>query len=235
VAHNNGKNARYFPRTLKWMLSVFGCHDAPFYFGKQTPLQSRGYMWEVHVVLYEKPTTDRICRIHHIHHACAPRATFNAGILDVACQAMMALRSEKAQTLRGSKFCHFPSMALGSSEVHVHSNVHNNPTGRLKEQVRLTKAMNHALAEAIQESEDLHKCYEEQEQVIKDHDDLITKLLDKDSNDNFNHDSYDEGDDDGNDERNGDGNDGGDDNIEEVPEQETGQELILKLKRTHKS
>jgi hypothetical protein len=31
-------------------------------------------------VLYEKPTTDRIRLIHHIHHASAPRATFNTGI-----------------------------------------------------------------------------------------------------------------------------------------------------------
>jgi hypothetical protein len=50
-ADYNRKNAGYFPRTLKWMLLVFGYHDAPLYFGKQTPLQSRGYMWEVHVVL----------------------------------------------------------------------------------------------------------------------------------------------------------------------------------------
>jgi hypothetical protein len=37
-AHCDGKNARYFLRTLKWMLSVFGYHNAPLYFGKQTPL-----------------------------------------------------------------------------------------------------------------------------------------------------------------------------------------------------
>jgi hypothetical protein len=38
------KNAGYFLRTLKWMLSVFGYHDAPLYFRKQAPLRSRGYM-----------------------------------------------------------------------------------------------------------------------------------------------------------------------------------------------
>jgi hypothetical protein len=169
-------------------------------------------------VLYEKPTTDGIRRIHGIHHASAPRATFNASIWDAACEVLMALRNETAQTLRGSKFRHFPSKALGSSEVHVHFNVHDDPTRSLKEQVHLTKAMDHALAEAIQEIEDLHKRYEEQEQVIKDHDDLIAELLDEDedSDDNSDHDSDDEG----NHEGNGDGNDGGDDNIEEVTEQE---------------
>jgi hypothetical protein len=100
--------------------------------------------------------------------------------------------------------------------------VHDDPTGHLKEQVRLTKAMDHALVEAIQEIEDLHKRYEEQEQVIKDRDDLIAELLDEyeDSDDNSDNDSDDEGDNDGNDEGIGDDNNGGDDNIEEVPKQE---------------
>jgi hypothetical protein len=93
--------------------------------------------------------------------------------------------------------------------------VHDDPTGHLEEQVRLTMAMDHALVEAIQEIEDLHKRYEEEEHVIKDCDNLITELLDEDvdSDDNSDNDSND-----GNDEGNGDGNNGGNDNIEEVPE-----------------
>jgi hypothetical protein len=79
-AHYDGKNVGYFLRTLKRMLSVFGYHNAPLYLGKQTPLRSKGYMWEMHVVLYEKPMTDRICHTHRIHHASAPRANSNAGI-----------------------------------------------------------------------------------------------------------------------------------------------------------
>jgi hypothetical protein len=173
-------------------------------------------MREMHVVLYEKPTTDRICPNCRIHHASTPWATFDAGIWDAAQQALMALRSEKAQTLRGSKFCHFLSKLVGSSEVYVHFNVHDNPSGCLKEQVHLTKAMDHALAEAIQEIEDLHKHYEEQELVIKDRDNLIIELLDKDedSNDNSNNNSDDEG----NDEGSGDGIDGSECNMDEVPE-----------------
>jgi hypothetical protein len=98
-AHYDGKNVGYFLRTLKRMLSVFGYHNAPLYLGKQTPLRSKGYMWEMHVVLYEKPMTDRICHTHRIHHASAPRANSNAGIRDAAHQALMALHSEKVQTL----------------------------------------------------------------------------------------------------------------------------------------
>jgi hypothetical protein len=114
-------------------------------------------------VLYEKPTTDGIHRIHRIHHASTPRSPFNAGIWDAAHQALMALHSKKAQTLQGSKFCHFPSKAIRGSEVHVHSNVHDDPMVCLKEQVCPTKAIYHALVEAIQEIEDLHKRYEEHE------------------------------------------------------------------------
>jgi hypothetical protein len=183
------------------MLSVFGYHNAPLYLGKQTPLRSKGYMWEMHVVLYEKPMTDRICHTHRIHHASAPRANSNAGIWDAAHQALMALHSEKVETLWGSKFHHFPSKILKSSKVHVHSNVHNDPSGRLKEQVHLTKAMDHPLAEAIQEIKDLHNRYEEHKQMIKDCDDLIAELLDKDkdSDDNSDNDSDDEGNNDEND------------------------------------
>jgi hypothetical protein len=109
--------------------------------------------------------------------------------------------------------------------------VHDDPSGRLKEQVSLTKAMDHTLAVAIQEIKDLQKRYEELEQAIKDHDDLIAKLLDEaeDSDDNSDNDSDDEANHDGNDERNGDGNYRGDDNIEEVPEHEPEQEPVLEV------
>jgi hypothetical protein len=230
-AHCDGKNTGYFPRTLKWMLSVFGYHDTPLYFGKQILLRSRGDMWEVHVVLCEKPTTDGIRRICRIHHAYAPMATFNAGIRGATHQVLMTLHSEKGQALQDSMFCHFLSKALRSSKIHVHSNVHDNPSGCLKEQVRLTKAMDHALAEEIQEIEDLHKHYEEQEQVIKGRDDLIAEQLDEDedSDGNSDNDSDNEGNDDENDEGNGDGNDGSDANMEDVPEQEPEQEPILEV------
>jgi hypothetical protein len=125
----------------------------------------------------------------------------------------------------------FATSQASLSEVlrfHVHSNVHDDPTGCLKEQVHLTKAMDHALADAIQEIKDLQKHYKEQEQVIKDHDDLVTELLveDEDSDENSDHDYDYEGNHDGNDEGNGDGIDLVYDNIEEVPE----QELILEVK-----
>jgi hypothetical protein len=38
-------------------------------------------------------------------------------------------------------------------------------------------AMDHALIEAMHEIEELHRCYDEQEQVTKDCDDFIAELL----------------------------------------------------------
>jgi hypothetical protein len=66
--------------------------------------------------------------------------------------------------------------------------------------VRLTMVMDHALLEAMHQIEELHKCYDEQRQVIKDCDNFIAELLaEMDNEDDSDSDSgldYD-GDDDG--------------------------------------
>jgi hypothetical protein len=43
----------------------------------------------------------------------------------------------------------------------VNDKVHNDPSGRLGEQVRLTMAMDRVLTEAMREIEDVHKSYDE--------------------------------------------------------------------------
>jgi hypothetical protein len=82
----------------------------------------------------------------------------------------------------------------------VNDKVHNDPTGQLGEQVQLTMVMDRALTEAMHEIEELHWCYDEQERVTKDHDDLIAELMaEEDSKDDSDPDSgpnY-QGDDDG--------------------------------------
>jgi hypothetical protein len=72
----------------------------------------------------------------------------------------------------------------------VNDKVRNDPAGRLGEEVRLTMAMDHALTKAMHEIEELHRHYDEQERVIKDHDDLIVELMaeedsEDDSDSNF--------------------------------------------------
>jgi hypothetical protein len=59
-------------------------------------------------------------------------------------------------------------------------------------------AMDHVLTKAMQEIEELHKHYDEQEQVIKDFDDFIAKLLaEEDSEDDSDSGPGYDGDDDG--------------------------------------
>jgi hypothetical protein len=90
-SHNDGKTAGYFPRELRSLLNTLDYHNEPFYVGKKTPLRNRGYKWEVHVVLYEKTKGTGERRVCRVHHASAPRATFEAGIRGAARQARMVL------------------------------------------------------------------------------------------------------------------------------------------------
>jgi hypothetical protein len=83
----------------------------------------------------------------------------------------------------------------------VNDKVRNDPTRQLREQVRLTMAMDRALTEAMHEIKELHRRYDEQERVIKDRDDLIAELMaEEDSEDDSDLDSrpnYEEDDDGG--------------------------------------
>jgi hypothetical protein len=58
-------------------------------------------------------------------------------------------------------------------------------------------SMDRALSEVMQDIEDLHKRYNEQEQVIKDRDNFIGELLNKIQSEDTNGDSNDDGDNDG--------------------------------------
>jgi hypothetical protein len=62
-AHDDGRIAGYFPKELRSLLRTLDYHTKPLYAGKKTPLRSKGYKWEVHVVLYEKPRGTGECRI----------------------------------------------------------------------------------------------------------------------------------------------------------------------------
>jgi hypothetical protein len=160
-SHNDGKTASYFPRELRLMLRTLDYHTKPLYVGKKTPLHSKGYKWEVHTALYKKPRGTGECRVHRVHHASAPRATFMAGIRDAAHQALMVLCHQESAILRRTHYRHFLLKEMDGLEAHVNDKVHNDPTGRLGEQVWLTMAMDHALTEAMREIEELHRCYDE--------------------------------------------------------------------------
>jgi hypothetical protein len=91
-SHDDGRTTGYFLRELRSLLRTLDYHAESLYVGKKTPLRSKGYKWEVHVVLYEKPRGTGECHVRRVHHASALRATFEVGIRDAAHQALMILR-----------------------------------------------------------------------------------------------------------------------------------------------
>jgi hypothetical protein len=54
-SHDDGRTAGYFLRESRSQLRTLDNRAKPPYIGNKTPLCSKGYRWEEHVVLYEKP------------------------------------------------------------------------------------------------------------------------------------------------------------------------------------
>jgi hypothetical protein len=72
-SHNDGQNVGYFPRTLRTMLLVLGSSEPPLFIGTPRLMRGNSYVWHVHLVIYERPTTDHICHIRQVVEAPAPR------------------------------------------------------------------------------------------------------------------------------------------------------------------
>jgi hypothetical protein len=88
-SHDDERNGWLLPE--RSLLHTLDDHAEPLYIDKKTPLCSKGHEWEVHMVLYEKPRGTGERRVCRVHHASAPRATFEAGIHDATHQALMVL------------------------------------------------------------------------------------------------------------------------------------------------
>jgi hypothetical protein len=79
-SHSDGQNAGYFPRTLWTVLLALGYSEPPLFVGVLRLLRGNLYLWHVHVIIYERPTTDHIRCIHHVVEATTPRWTFKGGM-----------------------------------------------------------------------------------------------------------------------------------------------------------
>jgi hypothetical protein len=108
-SHSDGQHAGYFPRTLRTVLLALGSSEPPLFIGTPRPLCGNSYLWRVRVVIYERPTTDRIRRIHQVVEALAPRWTFEAGMREATREALVVLRHEAGERMAHSQYCHFPS------------------------------------------------------------------------------------------------------------------------------
>jgi hypothetical protein len=82
-SHSDGQNAKYFLRTLRIVLLALGYSEPLLFVGVLSLLHRNSYLWCVHVIIYERSTTDHIRRIGHVVEATTPRWTFEGGMREV--------------------------------------------------------------------------------------------------------------------------------------------------------
>jgi hypothetical protein len=129
-------------------------------------------------VIYERPTTDRICCIRQVVEAPAPRWTFEAGKRETAREALVILRHEVGEWMAHSQHCHFLSRAEEGAEVVILPAGGHDHMGCFTDQVKLTRALVWNLDEAIKEVKLLGEHEEELSWKITELDTLCKKLRD---------------------------------------------------------
>jgi hypothetical protein len=93
-SHSDGQNAGYFSRTLWIVLLALGYSEPPLFISVPRLLHGNSYLWCVHVIIYERPTTDHIRCIRHMVEATTPRWTFEGGMREAAREDLALLRHE---------------------------------------------------------------------------------------------------------------------------------------------
>jgi hypothetical protein len=83
-SHSDGQNVGYFLRTLRIVLLALGYSEPPLFVDVLRLLRGNSYLWCVRVIIYERPTTDRIHRIRRMVEATTPRWTFEGGMREAA-------------------------------------------------------------------------------------------------------------------------------------------------------
>jgi hypothetical protein len=150
-SHSDGQNAGYFLRTLRTMLLALGFSEPPLFIGTMRVLCGNSYLCRVRVVIYERPTTDRIHRIRQLVEPPTLRWTFKAGMREVAREALAILRHETDEQMVHSQYRHFPSRAEEGAEAVILTAGGHDCLGCFTVQVRLTHALVRDLDEAIKE------------------------------------------------------------------------------------
>jgi hypothetical protein len=90
-SHSDGQNVGYFLRALQTVLLALCSSEPPLFIGTPRLLRGNSYLWRVRVVIYERPTTDHIHRIHQVVEAPALRWMFEAGMREAAREAFAVL------------------------------------------------------------------------------------------------------------------------------------------------
>jgi hypothetical protein len=93
------------------------------------------------VVIYEKSTTDHVCRIRQVIEAAALRWTFEGGIWDAAQEALAVLDHEEDDQMEHLQYCHFLSLTReGTDDVVLHAG-DRDLIGCFADQVKLIRAL----------------------------------------------------------------------------------------------
>jgi hypothetical protein len=140
-SHSDGQCAGYFLRTLRTLLLALGYSEPPLFIGVLRLLHGNSYLWHVHVIIYERPTTDHIHRIQHMVEATTPRWTSKRGIREAAREALALLWHEAEEQMEQSQYFHFPSHARDGAEAVVMPAGERDHIGCFTDQVKLTRAL----------------------------------------------------------------------------------------------
>jgi hypothetical protein len=140
-SHSDGQNAGCFPRTLWTLLLTQGYSEPPLFIGTWRLPHGNSYCWHVRVVIYERPTTNHIRRIHQVIEASTLRWTFEGGMREATREALAILRHEGNEQMEHSQYRHFPSQAKEGAEAMVLLAGDHDCIGCFADHVKLTRAL----------------------------------------------------------------------------------------------
>jgi hypothetical protein len=92
-------------------------------------------------MIYERPTTDRICHIREVVEAPTPRWTLEAGMREAAREALAVLRHEADERMAHSQYRHFLSRAEEGAKAMILPAGGHDHMGCFTDQVKLTRAL----------------------------------------------------------------------------------------------
>jgi hypothetical protein len=175
-SHSDGQNAGYILKTLWTVLLALGFSGPPLFIGTLRLLHGNSYLSHVCVVIYERPTIDRILHIRHVVEAPTPRWTFEPGMREVAQEALAFLWHEANEKMMHSWYCHFLSRAEEGTKAMLLPAGGHDRMGCFTDQVKLTRSLVRDLDEAIKEVKLLGEHEEESSQKITELEALCKKL-----------------------------------------------------------
>ena len=144
VYHSDGRRAGWIPAKLWEILHYLGSKKAPEYAEVKTEYADAPPEWKVEVVIYSSLPERGAYEVTSIHYAISPRATFEAGIRDVAHQALLVLCHRHNDDLIFTQFSHYPQRISGFTDITA-TPVIVEGTIRLGEQIALALELSQEL------------------------------------------------------------------------------------------